>query len=252
MKTKFFIFFVIFPLFNYAQPIYLKFHEILNNENIIENQVVVFNNNKAINFIKPTYYQDLSKTKPELIKLEVDSSYNMLIDAIDKTNNLCRNFMFIYKYKNSENNKIGLYSNWQTTDKYTKNLHKQNDKTNEFLKLNFPQIDSTKFNDKDKIKQKHAKYQKQKETKKIGEYNCKSMFLTDNNEKYHVWYTTEINYNWIFLNSYNKIPGTVIEVYKADKLILKLATIENLKIDKIPFTYKDLFEILAYWENKKK
>lgn len=194
---------------------------------------VVLNDDKAIFYQESGKYLDISNGKSQ------NPTNNNYISLIDKKNNNYREAEFISK--KGDDNKIIFLTKWEKV----KNCC--NKEKNAIEQLYNPNNKSELEKGKTTTTNNENRCQN-KETKVIKNYNCKSKCIKINNEIYKVWTSNDINYNWIFLNEYSKLEGTVIQVEKDNRIVLTLDSVEDLKIENQIFSYKDLFYLLTNWE----
>ena len=71
------------------------------------------------------------------------------------------------------------------------------------------------------------------ESKIIGSYNCYKAVINSIDGELEVWYTKSIDYNWIFNNYYNQIPGTVILVKNSNKIFFEFLREEFINEPKL-------------------
>lgn len=130
-------------------------------------------------------------------------------------------FFFDIADKKKESYKNGVKVNVKETQDFLKfdmvstskwKSRKEIDKS--FLKRRHPETKK-----KDKIKIEYLE-----ETKTIGRYLCHKATVDG---KTVVWYTKDIDYNWVFPTYYHLIPGTVVleEVEKNGKVVFELLSV---------------------------
>lgn len=194
---------------------------------------IVLNNDKAIS------YQESGKTLLLSDGKSQKSANNRGITLIDRKSNNYREAEFLSK--DGDDNKIIFLTKW---GKVKKSCNKEKSAIDELSNSS----NKSEFEKEKATTSNNEKTCKNKETKVIKNYNCKSKCIKINNEIYKVWTSNDINYNWIFLNEYSKLKGTVIQVEKDNRIVLTLDSVEDLKIENQIFSYKDLFYLLTNWE----
>ncbi|MFQ3579800.1 MAG: hypothetical protein SNJ71_06645 [Bacteroidales bacterium] len=127
---------------------------------------------------------------------------------------------------------------------YYKNWSSVKDELNLKNKESFPKLTNT--SEKLNIK-RNFKIIKTTETKVINGFSCNLLLVSEFGKEYKVWYSSEHNYNWLFLNFIYELPGTVIRIERDNNIVLELISIEELSFEKIELSPLDLLKILCDW-----
>lgn len=127
---------------------------------------------------------------------------------------------------------------------YTQNWSSVSDELEHKNKEVFSEI--TNGNEKSSVK-RNLKIVKTTETKVINGFSCNLILVSEYGKEYKVWYSSDYNYNWLFLNFIHDLTGVVVQIERENNVVLELLSIEELDFNKIEFSPLDFFKILCNW-----
>ncbi|MDR2835516.1 MAG: hypothetical protein LBV69_04865 [Bacteroidales bacterium] len=232
MKRIICTFLIIFFLITitFAQSIILQYEDLNIKHDNWENfkyTFIVLNNKKAV-----SYYQGGTNY------IKIDNFIPVDITMIDKTKYKYKTC--IYKIKGLTQEKMFVqFSKWLPIENYFDNFIRQQKEFQQKYLLQ-DTIDS-------KITYTKPKFRYLDGKKEILDYKCNQLEMKYYDAIYNVWYTTDINYNWIFPETFNEIQGTIIQIEREDTVVFKLNTVEQFYVSKTIFTNSDLKKILKNW-----
>ncbi len=87
-----------------------------------------------------------------------------------------------------------------------------------------------------------------KQTKVINGYNCKLALIKNEDEITEIWFTKDIKYNWLFINHFRQIPGTIVlaKVQKTNFVLLELMQVKAVS-DKTLINQGGILSMLINW-----